>query len=162
MNCPQCGLTNPDTAQRCDCGYDFESKTVRISYLKKNLKVSAPEPSEVKDRTVVALWILRVSGLAVAGFAVLSAYFAPPRATKDSLAVLALLAFGSFIVRVSYQLQNGKRWAWICSIGFFCLCIPSPLLPIGVVGLWACLNKGTAGRFKKGHTLTSSKKVLDL
>jgi len=23
MKCPQCGLFNPDEAQRCDCGYDF-------------------------------------------------------------------------------------------------------------------------------------------
>jgi hypothetical protein len=23
MNCPTCGLVNPPTAQRCDCGYDF-------------------------------------------------------------------------------------------------------------------------------------------
>jgi len=28
MDCPRCKLTNPDTAQRCDCGYDFETKTV--------------------------------------------------------------------------------------------------------------------------------------
>ena len=28
MNCPQCGLINPETAQRCDCGYDFISKSV--------------------------------------------------------------------------------------------------------------------------------------
>jgi hypothetical protein len=27
MDCPQCGLINPNTAQRCDCGYDFESKS---------------------------------------------------------------------------------------------------------------------------------------
>ena len=25
MNCPQCGLINPDTAARCDCGYGFRS-----------------------------------------------------------------------------------------------------------------------------------------
>ena len=28
MNCPRCGLINPETAQRCDCGYDFISKSV--------------------------------------------------------------------------------------------------------------------------------------
>jgi hypothetical protein len=25
QRCPSCGLTNPDAAQRCDCGYDFVS-----------------------------------------------------------------------------------------------------------------------------------------
>src|SRR5215831_14197134 len=28
MNCPRCRLINPETAQRCDCGYDFISKSV--------------------------------------------------------------------------------------------------------------------------------------
>ena len=27
MNCPLCGLINPETAQRCDCGYDFINKS---------------------------------------------------------------------------------------------------------------------------------------
>ena len=26
MDCPICGLVNPETAQRCDCGYDFAAK----------------------------------------------------------------------------------------------------------------------------------------
>jgi hypothetical protein len=33
MNCPRCGLINPGTAQRCDCGYDFISRSVQESYL---------------------------------------------------------------------------------------------------------------------------------
>ena len=33
MKCPRCGLFNPDVAQRCDCGYDFESQTVEKSYV---------------------------------------------------------------------------------------------------------------------------------
>jgi hypothetical protein len=32
MTCPQCDLINPCTAQRCDCGYDFETKTVEKPY----------------------------------------------------------------------------------------------------------------------------------
>ena len=33
MDCPKCGLSSPPGAQRCDCGYDFVSKTMRASYL---------------------------------------------------------------------------------------------------------------------------------
>ncbi len=33
MKCPYCGLINPDNALRCDCGYDFETRTVEPSYL---------------------------------------------------------------------------------------------------------------------------------
>ena len=28
IKCPRCGLFNPDSVQRCDCGYDFERETV--------------------------------------------------------------------------------------------------------------------------------------
>jgi hypothetical protein len=35
MYCPKCGLTNPDTAQRCDCGYDFDQKKILEPYPKK-------------------------------------------------------------------------------------------------------------------------------
>ncbi len=34
LMCPKCHLVNPDSALRCDCGYDFESGTVRESYLR--------------------------------------------------------------------------------------------------------------------------------
>jgi hypothetical protein len=32
MKCPRCGLFNPESALRCDCGYDFETKTIQTSY----------------------------------------------------------------------------------------------------------------------------------
>lgn len=28
MKCPNCGLINPDNAQRCDCGYDFNRRVI--------------------------------------------------------------------------------------------------------------------------------------
>jgi hypothetical protein len=31
--CPKCGLTNPATAQRCDCGWDFQSQSQQASYI---------------------------------------------------------------------------------------------------------------------------------
>src|SRR5262245_9303921 len=33
MRCSKCGLENPPSAMRCDCGYDFESGQMRASYL---------------------------------------------------------------------------------------------------------------------------------
>ncbi|QJX00294.1 hypothetical protein FTUN_7919 [Frigoriglobus tundricola] len=32
-DCRRCGLVNPPSAQRCDCGYDFTTQTVERSYL---------------------------------------------------------------------------------------------------------------------------------
>ena len=37
VKCPRCGLFNPETAQRCDCGYDFETRTVETAYFKQEL-----------------------------------------------------------------------------------------------------------------------------
>jgi hypothetical protein len=33
QQCPHCGLFSTPDAARCDCGYDFGSKTVKSSYL---------------------------------------------------------------------------------------------------------------------------------
>ena len=32
-DCPACHLANPDSALRCDCGYDFPSGAMKESYL---------------------------------------------------------------------------------------------------------------------------------
>jgi len=31
VDCPNCGLTNPEIASRCDCGYDFATGRVRFT-----------------------------------------------------------------------------------------------------------------------------------
>jgi hypothetical protein len=41
MDCPNCGLINPASATRCDCGFDFVSQTVKASYL---------HPSDTDDK----------------------------------------------------------------------------------------------------------------
>jgi hypothetical protein len=41
MNCPRCRLINPETGQRCDCGYDFISKSLKESYLASTPNSSA-------------------------------------------------------------------------------------------------------------------------
>lgn len=33
QQCPRCRLFNPAEADRCDCGYDFATKSVKDSYL---------------------------------------------------------------------------------------------------------------------------------
>ena len=33
MKCPNCGLINPESSIRCDCGYDFKNKRILKSYI---------------------------------------------------------------------------------------------------------------------------------
>jgi len=41
MKCPHCGLFNPDTAQHCDCGYDFDKKVVEKPSMSPETKNAA-------------------------------------------------------------------------------------------------------------------------
>jgi hypothetical protein len=43
MTCPRCKLINRDSARRCDCGYDFESKKVETAHLRQELPRGFPE-----------------------------------------------------------------------------------------------------------------------
>jgi len=43
MQCKNCGLLNPDTAMRCDCGYDFTTHTMQAPYL---VKPATPRPDK--------------------------------------------------------------------------------------------------------------------
>jgi hypothetical protein len=74
MKCPRCGLFNPDIAQRCDCGYDFETHTLQKAYVQQSLPgeiqtyvrllivsnvftgLAALRSGEVSGVTVAAVW----------------------------------------------------------------------------------------------------------
>ncbi len=58
MQCPRCRLENPPTAQRCDCGYDFPTGQVRVSYL------PAPEQSANRVASFAGL-VPRVGALLI-------------------------------------------------------------------------------------------------
>ncbi len=53
MLCPKCTLENPSTAQRCDCGYDFEAGLMRESYLR-----SSAAQSSVDVRSIIKTYKL--------------------------------------------------------------------------------------------------------
>lgn len=57
MKCPHCGLTNPSTAQRCDCGYDFDKKAL----MEQGVPPLQTEPIRMADRRW--LWAARCSAL---------------------------------------------------------------------------------------------------
>ena len=64
MDCPKCKLVNPPSAQRCDCGWDFEAKAVKQSFLHPP---PAP-PAEVRrrgQRDILFGSLLLAAGLAI-------------------------------------------------------------------------------------------------
>lgn len=59
MDCPRCGLDNPDIAMRCDCGYDFDAKAMRGSLLTAQSATAEGKPPLA---WLVTGWLLVVFG----------------------------------------------------------------------------------------------------
>jgi uncharacterized RDD family membrane protein YckC len=69
VKCPKCGLINPPSAMRCDCGYDFDTRRALQSYLPRSEAALQPAPVA---RRLAAFAIDLVIAYA-AGFALLAA-----------------------------------------------------------------------------------------
>ena len=69
--CPRCGLFSPDKASRCDCGYDFATKTTQSSYVVADI-LRKPGGREKFEQTARSnIWtgaILLALGAVVAGY----------------------------------------------------------------------------------------------
>jgi len=86
MRCPHCGLTNPSTAQRCDCGYDFD---------KKALTDKGMPPVETEQVSMAGrrwLWAARCSALICT--IALGVGFVAEAAGHSYGPVIALIMFG--------------------------------------------------------------------
>lgn len=59
MKCQNCGLENPPTAQRCDCGFDFLSNKIESSYLKVDAKTASTK--NLWPYIIVALLVITFS-----------------------------------------------------------------------------------------------------
>jgi hypothetical protein len=97
MECPRCRLINPDTALRCDCGYDFESKTVEKSYF------AQPLPSGLRIFVIVVIvW----NGIGLVGCL----------ASGDMIRLLVTGVWMALVYWCYANLVRKKNWARIALI----------------------------------------------
>jgi len=58
MKCPKCELFNPDSAMKCNCGYDFQTGTMGKTYLTKKVEEKNNKDEIKKDRKLCLLFFL--------------------------------------------------------------------------------------------------------
>ncbi len=99
MDCPQCGLINPDAALRCDCGYDFSGQ-MEESYLEPSDRPLGFLANPVTR--AIAIVLLALSGLVQFGRWITPRIRLVPWAPQVQLELMAfsLLTFlvGSFLL----------------------------------------------------------------
>jgi hypothetical protein len=61
MRCPYCGLFNPPTSLRCDCGYDFTSQQLKSPFDRD----ATPRPASPGSREITAFFIVPFVATAV-------------------------------------------------------------------------------------------------
>lgn len=64
MECPHCGLINPDVVQRCDCGYDFDLK--RVANPPHQLTDFSQKPLSLLGKFRRRIWIFVILAAVVA------------------------------------------------------------------------------------------------
>jgi hypothetical protein len=137
MKCPNCGLFNPDSAQRCDCGFDFKTATIQASYLTAK---QAKQVGRAKDSVLTPIqWCV----VCLLGFGLASSVLLPAVRSSgpidghgaDGFAVFGLFFLGTIATVVTVglgALLTTTRWNRI--LGSF-------LLAAGIgVGIALCLG----------------------
>jgi hypothetical protein len=95
--CPRCGLANPGSAERCDCGYDFLSRTVEKPYYKQAI------PKDLKTFIGVVI-----------GLNALGLYAA--LMTGDALRIVFVVIWSLAVYFSYFSLLKKKNWARIALI----------------------------------------------
>ena len=97
MKCARCGLYNPGSAQRCDCGYDFEKRTVEEAYFKQEL------PKQIKTYLLVTIGANVALGLVVLE-------------QGDAARIVATLVWSVVVYWLYWRLVKKDNWARIAIV----------------------------------------------
>jgi len=92
MECPRCGLINPESTQRCDCGYDFISSTVEKSYFEQKL------PKSIKQYVVIISVLNAIAAILCLAF-------------NNIPGFLYAISYAVFFWLIFLQLKKKKNWA---------------------------------------------------
>ena len=95
--CPRCKLINPSSAQRCDCGYDFDKKTVEKSYFKQRL----PKDIRIYIYIIVPLNLLGLIGAMI---------------ECNLINIIGLAIWSVVVYWLYFRLLEKKNWARIALI----------------------------------------------
>jgi hypothetical protein len=108
MQCPKCRLISPAGAQRCDCGYDFETNSMKKSYIH-----GTPEAPEVigeivrdvgrRDLVIGGIW-LALGAVATIGTYAVAAAQGGTYVVAYGAIVVGLIRFA----RGLYRVQTGR------------------------------------------------------
>lgn len=108
MECPRCKLINPDTARRCDCGYDFETKTAKTPYFVESLGGASRLglPYTLYSYALGMLFWFRA--LAFLGVALVVDFGRAHEAPWRSIGFIAWVAIG---LPLLFEISRKKTWA---------------------------------------------------
>ena len=99
--CPKCGLINPTDSERCDCGYDFESRTIQASYIQSRTSSRDPSGHKIKMLKILPIaFVLALIHWFVAGIFLFYGEVVNPRASNyifSGIGMIMLLPFSPLL-----------------------------------------------------------------
>lgn len=112
--CPHCKLENPDSAEHCDCGYDFASGSMRSSGEVSIFDDDRPKEKEPTDYTGLIIAAI------LAPVLILFLYFG-----KVDLGLTAVIVLGAIVIAIKIRWNLRKHvWFWATIILILALHVP--------------------------------------
>ena len=101
IKCPRCGLFSPDSAQRCDCGYDFETNTDEKAYFAQEL------PRQIRGYVVCLIGCQVLLGVVALG-------------AGDPERIVTALVWSAVVWWLYTEMVAKKNWArlWLVVLTF--------------------------------------------